>query len=284
MNVKVAGIPHFTGAYVSGTELAPDALRTAGLIEQLQQRGLDVQDVGNLHLPDDLPRHNIPPVRNWPAPRMLWDVLQKDAQEWLDTDDFVLMLGGDCSLVVATAQAHRAIHQEKAYLLVLDGHLDAVVPSASRCIGAAGMGLWFLLQDHGQWIEPSGWDAERIRLVGCQQMPGETFGVEVMTLAQLNEGSIVERVSHLLQSIPPDAKILVHFDVDIMHKDAMAAAYSPSEIGLSLSEVEALLATVLRDSRVTSMEVTEFSGARDTTGEYARRLVELLVRVLAARV
>lgn len=250
----------------------------------MQQRGLDVQDVGNLHLPDDLPRHNIPPVRNWPAPRMLWDVLQKDAQEWLDTDDFVLMLGGDCSLVVATAQAHRAIHQEKAYLLVLDGHLDAVVPSASRCIGAAGMGLWFLLQDHGQWIEPSGWDAERIRLVGCQQMPGETFGVEVMTLAQLNEGSIVERVSHLLQSIPPDAKILVHFDVDIMHKDAMAAAYSPSEIGLSLSEVEALLATVLRDSRVTSMEVTEFSGARDTTGEYARRLVELLVRVLAARV
>ncbi|GEC91938.1 arginase family protein [Brevibacillus brevis] len=279
----MAGIPHFTGAYVSGTELAPDALRTAGLIEQLQQHGLDVQDVGNLHLPDDLPRHNIPPVRNWPAPRMFWDLLQKDAQEWLDTDDFVLMLGGDCSLVVATAQAHQARYQEKAYLLVLDGHLDAVVPSASRCIGAAGMGLWFLLQDRGQWIEPSGWNAERIRLVGCQQMPGETFGVDVMTLAQLTEGSIVERVSHMLQSIPPDAKILIHFDVDIMHKDAMPAAYSPSEIGLSLSEAEALLATVLRDSRVTSMEVTEFSGARDTTGEYATRLVELLARALAAR-
>ncbi|NRR21642.1 arginase family protein [Brevibacillus sp. MS2.2] len=283
MKVKVAGIPHFTGAYVSGTELAPDAIRTAGLIEQLQQHSLEVQDIGNLHLPDDLPRHNIPPVRNWPAPRMFWDLLQKDAQEWLDTDDFVLMLGGDCSLVVATAQAHQARYQEKAYLLVLDGHLDAVVPSASRCIGAAGMGLWFLLQDRGQWVEPSGWDAERIRLVGCQQMPGETFGVDIMTLAQLTEGSIVDRVSHTLQSIPPDAKILVHFDVDIMHKDAMAAAYSPSEIGLSLSEAEALLATVLRDSRVTSMEVTEFSGARDTTGEYARRLVELLARALSAR-
>lgn len=250
----------------------------------MQQHGLEVQDIGNLHLPDDLPRHNIPPVRNWPAPRMFWDLLQKDAQEWLDTDNFVLMLGGDCSLVVATAQAHQARYQEKAYLLVLDGHLDAVVPLASRCIGAAGMGLWFLLQDRGQWIEPSGWDAERIRLVGCQQMPGETFGVDIMSLAQLTEGSIVERVSHTLQSIPPDAKILVHFDVDIMHKDAMAAAYSPSEIGLSLSEVEALLATVLRDSRVTSMEVTEFSGARDTTGEYARRLVELLARALSARV
>ncbi|WJQ82042.1 arginase family protein [Brevibacillus brevis] len=279
----MAGIPHFTGAYVSGTELAPDALRTAGLIEQLQKLGLEVQDVGNLHLPDDLPRHNIPPVRNWPASRIFWDLLQKDAQEWLDTDDFVLMLGGDCSLVVATARAHQARHQEKAYLLVLDGHLDAVVPSASRCIGAAGMGLWFLLQDRGQWIEPSGWDAERIRLVGCQQMPTETYGVEVMTLDQLTEGSIVERVSHTLLSIPPDAKILVHFDVDILHKDAMPAAYSPSEAGLSLSEAEALLETVLRDSRVTSMEVTEFSGARDTTGEYAQRLVELLARALSTR-
>lgn len=249
----------------------------------MQQHGLEVQDIGNLHLPDDLPRHNIPPVRNWPAPRMFWDLLQKDAQDWLDTDDFVLMLGGDCSLVVATAQAHQARYQEKAYLLVLDGHLDAVVPLASRCIGAAGMGLWFLLQDRGQWIEPSGWDAERIRLVGCQQIPGETFGVDIMSLAQLTEGSIVERASHTLQSIPPDAKILVHFDVDIMNKDAMPAAYSPSETGLSLSEAEALLATVLRDSRVTSMEVTEFSGARDTTGEYALRLVELLARALSAR-
>lgn len=279
----MAGIPHFTGAYESGTELAPEALRNAGLIERLQQLGLKVQDVGNLKLPDDLPRHNIPPVRNWPASRMFWDLLKKDAQEWLDTDEFVLMLGGDCSLIVATAQAHQARYQEKAFLLVIDGHLDAVVPSASRCIGAAGMGLWFLLQDRGQWIEPSGWSADRIRLIGCQQMPAETFGVEIMTLAQLTEGSIVERVSHMLQTIPSDAKILVHFDVDIMHKDAMPAAYSPSETGLSLSEAEALLATVLRDSRVMSLEVTEFSGARDTTGVYAKRLTELLTGSLAAR-
>lgn len=253
------------------------------MIERLQQVGLMVQDVGNLKLPDDLPRHNIPPVRNWPAPRMLWDALQKDAQEWLDTEEFVLMLGGDCSMIVATAQAHQARYQDQAYLLVIDGHLDVVAPSASRCIGAAGMGLWFLLQDRGQWIEPSGWCAERIKLIGCQHMPAETYGIDVMTLEQLTEGRLEERVAQMLQAIPPDARILVHFDVDVMHRDAMPAAYSPSETGLSLLEAETLLASVLQDSRVTSMEVTEFSGARDATGEYAQRLAELLARALAVR-
>ncbi|MGM0712887.1 arginase family protein [Brevibacillus parabrevis] len=280
----MAGIPHFTGAYVSGTELTPDALRKAGLIEQLQQAGLTVADSGDLRLPDYLPRHNIPPVRNWPAPRMLWDLLGKEAQAWFASDDeIVLMLGGDCSLIVGTALAHQARHQEKAYLLVIDGHLDAVAPSASRCIGAAGMGLWFLLQDQGQWIERSGWRAERIRLAGCQQPPAETYGVEITSLEQLKRAGVHESITRIMQEIPPDARILVHFDVDVMDEEAMAAAYSPSEIGLSLEEAEILLAAVVSDRRVTGLEVTEFSALRDTEGKYAANLVQLLVRALATR-
>lgn len=284
INVKVAGIPHFTGAYVSGTELSPDALRKAGLIGQLQQAGLGVEDIGNVRLPDYLPRHNIPPVRNWPAPRMLWDLLGKEAQNWFASDEFVLMLGGDCGLIVGTALAHQARHKEKAFLLVIDGHLDAVVPSASRCIGAAGMGFWFLLQDQGQWIERSGWEAERIRLVGCQQQPAEAYGIDVTTLEQLQKDGVVGSIARILQAIPSDARILVHFDVDVMHKEAMAAAYAPSETGLSLQEAEALLAAALGDERVVAMEVTEFSALRDTTGEQAARLVQLLARALATRV
>ncbi|MGG1660437.1 arginase family protein [Brevibacillus sp. NRS-1366] len=282
--VKVVGIPHYTGALVSGTELAPDALRKAGLVLQLQQSGLDVQDIGNLRLPDYLPRHNIPPVRNWPAPRMLWDLLQKEAYEWFDPEDFVLMLGGDCSLIVGVAQAHRARYGDNAYLVVIDGHFDAVIPVASRSIGAAGMGLWFLLQDEGVWTLPSGWSADRMRVVGCQQMPEATYGVDVMTLEQLLAGNIIERIKAVMQTIPEDVKILVHFDVDVMHKEAMAAAYSPSETGLSLQEAESVLTTVLRDPRVIGLEVTEFSALRDTNGDQATRLVQLLVDALASRV
>jgi arginase len=281
--IKVKGIPHFTGAFVSGTELSPDALRKAGIVEQLREKGMEVEDLGNLKLPDYLPRHNIPPVRNWPAPRMLWDLLEKEAVEWFGPDDFLLMLGGDCSLIVGTAMAHQRLHGELAYLLVIDGHLDAVTPSASRCIGAAGMGLWFLLQDQGVWVERSGWTADRVKLVGCQKIPGKSYGVEIVTLDQLQVHDLEQAISAVLNDIPVEAKILVHFDVDVMNRDAMPAAYSPSETGLCMEETQRLLTQVLLDPRVVGMEVTEFSALRDTDGEQAQKLVQLIVQALSHR-
>ena len=251
---------------------------------QLQKSGLDVEDIGNLRLPDYLPRHNMPPVRNWPAPRMLWDLLQKEAYEWFDSKDFVVMLGGDCSTIVGTALAHEERYREKAYLVVIDGHFDAVVPVASRSIGAAGMGLWFLLEDAGTWIMPSGWTSDRIKVIGCQRMPEVTYGVDVLTLDELSGDHLVERITAVMRSIPADAKILVHLDVDVMHKQAMAAAYSPSESGLSLQEAQSVLDTVLCDSRVVGMEVTEFSALRDTDGEQAKRLVQLISSAVANRI
>ncbi|GIO09235.1 arginase [Brevibacillus reuszeri] len=269
---------------VSGTELSPDALRKAGLITQLQQSGIEVEDIGNMQLPDYLPRHNMPPVRNWPAPRMIWDLLQKEAYEWFDSKDFVVMLGGDCSTMVGTALAHKERYGEKAYLVVIDGHFDAVVPVASRSIGAAGMGLWFLLEDKGTWIMPSGWTSDRIKVIGCQRMPEVTYGVDVLTLDELSGDHLVERMTAVMRSIPADAKILVHFDVDVMHKQAMTAAYSPSETGLSLQEAQSVLDTVLSDSRVVGMEVTEFSALRDTDGEQAERLVQLISSAVANQI
>ncbi|WP_035299161.1 arginase family protein [Brevibacillus thermoruber] len=283
MNVTVTGIPVFSGAYVSGTELAPAALRAAGLTAVLQEQGLSASDRGDLALPAYLPRHNVPPVRNWPAPRMVWDLLREEARGCFRRDEFSLFLGGDCSVIVGTAQGVRDVYGDKAYLLVLDGHFDAMAPSASRCLGAAGMGLWFLLQGGGVWTEAAGWTADSIVVLGCQRMPDETYGVEIVTLDQLCERGPGMQAADVLRAIPADAYILVHFDVDVMHKEAMAAAYSPSETGLSLAQTEELLTAVLADPRVVGANVTEFSALWDVTGEQASRLVRLLGRALAAR-
>jgi arginase len=283
MNLSLIGIPIFSGAYVSGTELAPEALRAAGLVSRLQEKEMYVTDHGNVKLPDYLPRHNIPPVRNWPAPRMVWDLLRTEAQGWFRGNEFTLLLGGDCSLVVGTAAGLKRVFPEQAYLLVIDGHLDTMKPSSSRCIGAAGMGLWFLLHGTEMWVEPSGWTPEQISVAGVQKMPDETYGIPITTLQQLRETGIAESADSLLRSIPADAKILVHFDVDVMHKEAMPAAYSPSETGLGMEEAEELLGRILSDERVVGLEVTEFSALRDTTGEQGARLASLLADCLKYR-
>lgn len=283
MNLSIIGIPIFSGAYVSGTELTPDALRTAGLVSRIQEKGIEVTDRGNVKLPDYLPRHNIPPVRNWPAPRMVWDLLRSEASGWFRENECTLLLGGDCSLAAGTAAGLKQVFPEQAYLLVIDAHLDVVKPSAARCIGAAGMWLWFLLEGTEMWVEPSGWGAERIQTVGVQQVPNDTYGIPITTWQQLRESGIAETADNLLRAIPADAKILVHFDVDVMNKEAMSAAYSPSETGLTMEEAEELLGCILRDKRVVGLEVTEFSALRDTTGEQAARLSQMLANCLAYR-
>ena len=85
----------------------------------------------------------------------------------------------------------------------------------------------------------------------------------------------------MLDQWPADAKILLHFDVDVLHRDCMSAAYSPSAQGLNAEEARELLALVLADPRVVALEVTEFSDLRDVDGSQAQFLAELLANVLA---
>jgi arginase len=71
MKINLFGIPSQAGALYEGTELSPKALREARLIERLKENHI-VEDYGDLVDYTAFPRHNINPVRNWPAPRMVW--------------------------------------------------------------------------------------------------------------------------------------------------------------------------------------------------------------------
>ncbi|CAN5592901.1 hypothetical protein BH23BAC1_BH23BAC1_43120 [soil metagenome] len=54
-------------------------------------------------------------------------------------DNFLIILGGDCSILIGSALALR---QVGAYgLFYLDGHTDFILPEGSETGGAAGMDL-----------------------------------------------------------------------------------------------------------------------------------------------
>ena len=280
MNIHTSGIPTFAGALYSGTEMTPQALRRAGLIEQLQAAGHTVTDLGDLALPPYLPKHNIGPVRNWPAPRMVWDVTLAAAREWFTQDSFHLILGGDCSIIVGTATAWHELHGDRAHLLVLDGHLDVMRPRASSCIGAAGMGLWFLTQDDDIWWPGDNFPASRIAALGCQAPPEQTYDIPVTLLSDMRDTGVAAIAEQYLSSLPSDACVLLHFDVDALEQTYMPAAYSPSQTGLTLEQCRELLTRLLADPRIQALEVTEFSALRDPDGRHARTVAEFLPYLL----
>jgi arginase family enzyme len=56
----------------------------------------------------------------------------------------------------------------------------------------------------------------------------------------------------------------------------MPAVYFPHTDGLSIAEGRALLGTILADSRLRIIEVTEYASLRDLDQSYISRIVELL--------
>lgn len=275
MRINLIGVPSCAGALYTGTELAPAHLRAAGLVAAMEQQGLDVDDLGDLSLPPELPRHNVAPVRNWPAPRMVWEQTVKEGADWFGQDRFALILGGDCSIVAGVG----SLLGEGLHLLAVDAHVDAVVPGPAKCLGAAASGLWFLTRPNPFWLGPV-LAPEQVTILAVQNPPEDSSGFGLVTLGQVRAAGMTATARAYLDGLPPDARVLIHFDVDALNQEEMPAAYAPSEQGLTGAECRELLAALLADPRVIGLEVTEFSGAKDPDGAAARRLVSLLAGAL----
>jgi arginase len=275
MKIQIVGIPSHAGALYEGTELAPQAIRDAGLHQALSQRGLTVSDLGDLLNGTDLPRHNIGPVRNWPAPRIVWEEISQRAEEIFQEESFTILLGGDCSIEVGTFHAFQKIFGTDSQLLVLDGHVDTMKPSGESCIGAAGMGLWFLLNDEKIWWKEDSVNTNCISIIGPQLNSESDENIKITSYEKLATESYLSIVQEHLDSITADS-ILVHLDVDVLHKSIMPAAYAPSEIGLDLQKATDILQIIFADPRVKAIEVTEFAANKDVDGSSAKLIVELL--------
>ena len=87
----------------------------------------------------------------------------------------------------------------------------------------------------------------------------------------------------VLQAIPPNASILVHFDIDVVQQRDLPAAYFPHQEGLSLGETGELLDAVLSDERVRVVEISEYAVLRDTVGQSAIKIAGLLASGLGGR-
>jgi len=73
---------------------------------------------------------------------------------------------------------------------------------------------------------------------------------------------------------------LLRFDIDVLSKQEMPAAYFPHTDGLSMTEARELLAAILADPRIRIIEVAEYASLRDLDQSYALTIVELLAAAL----
>jgi arginase len=267
-----------------GEELAPAALRAAGLVERLGGR-----DAGEVAA-------RIRDTRRDPATGVIGvaDVRRATAaiatavRGILDVGDRPLVLGGDCTLLLGVFGALPA----GSGLWFVDGHADFYDGESSPTGEAADMDLAVLtghgptglLLDDRRLLDPaatvllghrpSDLDAD-VAFENARLDPA----IHALTAAEVRErgaAAVGARAATWLAGRPS----WLHLDLDVLDESALPAVSYPQPLGLDWDELEALARPLAAAPSLIGVSVADFNPDRDPDGIHAARVVELLDSLL----
>ena len=294
MNLAVLGVSSSIGARNTGTENAPRALRSAGLLARLRASGHEVRDAG-----DQEPRPYVPDVN--PAHRKLKNLdgllpvlktLASRVEAVLGEERVPLVLGGDCTVALGSLAGAVRVHGEMG-LVYLDRDAELNTPRTTPSGIADGMVIAHLL---GRG-EPALARLERERpllrpgklaLLGVERLdPQEVQFYEALPslrisgpeMWQLGGAKTAEEVLSRLAA--GDERFWIHCDLDVLDGGEMPAVDFPAPGGVGLVQMRILLTHLTTSNGFTGLEVTNFNPDKDPDGEAARRVVDLLAESLA---
>jgi arginase len=293
--LTVLGVPTSAGAFTPGQERAPAALREAGLVNALTQRGVEVRDLG------DSPVWRWRPDRERPRAQNLGAVAEiaRDTAARVETalgDGPLLVLGGDCSIELGTLAGHLA-RGESVGLVYLDLHPDLNTPESVVEGTFDWMGMAHALGVPGAEPELVG-IGPRTPLLQDDQVLFLAYGPERARPFELDQ--IIRRG---MAAIPVDEvaddpeaaagraldfasrfdRLLVHFDVDVIDfNDAQLSEDAVRGDGLTLEAAMRALAVLTANERLSAVTVTELNPFHgDEEGQTLSRFVDLLADCLA---
>ena len=291
--IAVFGVPSSAGASGPGCERAAFALREAGLLESLRRVGARVVNLSDLSLFPWRADAEHPRQRNLAlaacAARATADEMPRALAE-----GFTLLVGGDCSLVAGSVGGATRALGRTVGLVYLDADLDLNTPETTPSGNLNGMAVAAALGRGAAELVAAGGGAalqpEHVAILGYRSVDlGERLPQQQLALTrsadEVRANGAARAAAEALAAIGnDDGPLLVHLDVDVIDASELGAkAPLTPGAGLGWAEIEALLLALLQSSRIAALEVCEFNPSLDPDGSYARKLVALLTKAVAAR-
>jgi arginase len=274
---RILGVPLRSGSLYPGNENDARAYRDAHLLDRLHTAGCKAFDEGDVAIPSYLPHHTVPPIRNWPGPRIAWECVSERIEPFLrQPGNIPLLIGCDCSVVVGSTQALMQVRGREVHVLYVDGDFDDAAPDASQGHSAASSGIWLLTHSSPFWAGPV-LKPSQVSVIGWTKPAQSDGGVFSLSQKDLRQMGIQAAARKVLEGIPLSAEIVLHFDIDVMRQSDMPVAYFPHPEGLSLTETKTLLGCLLIDPRIRIIEVSEYATLRDLDGSYINKLIDILL-------
>jgi arginase len=292
--LSIIGAPSSAGAYAPGQEKAPEAFRRHGLTAALMQRGLRVQDRGDVAGFRWRPDPARPKAMNCDVVARTAAAVADWVAEALASDDAVVVLGGDCTVELGTvAGALRGGGSVGLVYIDLDADLNP--PQAS--VGALDWtGVAHLLDIPGADSLLSGLGPRRPMLAPADMLYFGTDNItagEARTMRELK----LEQVSLPAVKADPERaakravawaaahdRLVVHLDVDVLaFTDFPIAENTRRRPGLTLEELTTSLGFLLAAPNWRALTITEVNPdhAPDEAQAF-RRMNQMLCRALVA--
>ena len=145
--LAIIGTPSSAGAYAPGQELAPSALRNAGLLARLSEAGREIVDYGDSPVfrwrPDRANRY----AQNASAVRDAIIATAERVQTAATAGQIPLVLGGDCTVGIGTVSGMLAADPARIGLIYFDLHGDLNTPGSVPDGALDWMGMAHLLDE-----------------------------------------------------------------------------------------------------------------------------------------
>ena len=200
---------------------------------------------------------------------------------------FVVVLGGDCSVLIGAALALK--RRGRFGLAFLDGHSDFRHPANDPpVVAAAGEDLAIVtgrgddrlvdLEDLGASFQDADVAVVGIRSDDVYATEIEELGMDVWPVDRIRASGHSAAATAVLDRVSGEGLngFWIHLDADILDESVMPAVDSPSPGGLSVKELTPLLSDLVRHPASVGIDICVFDPDLDPDGSHAETLAGIV--------
>jgi arginase len=293
MDIQIVSAGSILGLKPNGVEGLPEALLSNGLLRRTNalDQIITVETYNSLYGFD---RDKHTRILNGDALRKFSIGLHAVIQQVVSNKKFVVVLGGDCSILIGITSALKALGTSG--LFFIDAHADFYEPEKSITGEVADMDLAFVTgrgpdilanlyearpyvkEEHVIHIGQR--DMEETRRFNSQEI--RSTAIKCFDLPMIREVGVFEilkRVDEHISNMHVD-NFWIHFDTDVLADDINPAVEYHLPGGLSWDESEMFLKSLINNYPTAGISVSVFNPKFDPKGKIAEALTSLLTKVL----
>jgi len=213
----------------------------------------------------------------------------------IDADEFPVVLGGDCSILLGSALAMHRLGEAvggRIGLVFVDGHSDFRHPGNASYVGAAAGEDLALATGRGQ-ADLAAIEGRRpyfrdidvvvlgIRAQDEYRLDLQAAGIVTRAVPALRAEGAARTAQWARDQLADCAGYWVHVDVDVLDPAVLPAVDAPDPGGIAFPELELLIAGLVDTPHCLGIELTVFDPDYDPDGAYAAEIVSTVVAGLA---